>query len=115
MSSKLLLEELSPELDLPLLLDEDLSVFLPARALQLSGLRPGEPLVVDVHPLSLRLDPVAAGGINGPSEDRPLAHIDLKGRIHLPFEPPRLTGRRILLQLRRRGAHCEIHLLADSR
>lgn len=115
MSSKPLLDELPVELDLHLELDEDLSVFLPAAALRLSGLRPGEPLAVDVHPLSLRLDSVAAASEQRPPEDRPLAHVDAEGRIHLPFEPPRLRGRRVLLQLRQRGAHREIHLLADPR
>ena len=113
MSRKPILDELPSELDLHLQLDEELTFFLPADTLQLSGLRPGEPLVVDVHPLSLRLEP--AGGASGalPNE-LPIAQVDSEGRIHLPFEPPWLTGRRILLQLRQRGAQREIHLLPDS-
>jgi hypothetical protein len=115
MSSKPLLDELTAELDLHLELDDDLSVFLPAGDLQWGGLRPGDHLVVDVHPLSLRLDPVASPGELRRPEDLPLARIDAEGRIHLPFAPPRLTSRRVLLQLRRRGACREIHLLADLR
>jgi hypothetical protein len=112
MRSRPLLEELPAELDLRLDLAEDLSVFLPAAALQLSGLQPGEPLTVDVHPLSLRLDPAA--GAQGPSGKLSIAHLDTEGRIHLPFEPPRLTSRAVLLQVRQRGTRREIHLLADS-
>ena len=114
-SSRPLLEELPPELDLRLVLEEDLSVFLPASALQTSGLQPGLSLVVDIHPLSLRLDPVATPGEPGTSEELSLAYVDTEGRIHLPCEPPRLTGRRILLQMRQRGSRREIHLFADSR
>ncbi|HSJ75335.1 MAG TPA: hypothetical protein VK899_04010 [Gemmatimonadales bacterium] len=114
MKSGTLLEELPTELDLRLELDADLSVFLPAAALQLSGLQPGEPLMVDVHPLSLRLDPASAAGAQSPSGKLSIAHLDTEGRIHLPFEPPRLTSRAVLLQVRQRGTRREIHLLADS-
>jgi hypothetical protein len=114
MSRQPLLGELPVELDLRLELDDDLTVFLPASSFLLCGLRPGESLVVDIHPLSLRLDSVEATGGRQTPESLPLAHIDLDGRIRLPFEPPLLRGRRmILLQLRQRGAHREIHLLAD--
>ncbi len=114
MSSRPLLDELQPELDLRLELDDNLSVFLPASALQLSGLRPGEPLAVDLLPLSLRLHPVSAAREQKSPEDLlPLAHVDPEGRLHLPCEPPRLAGRRVLLQLRPRGSWREIHLLAD--
>lgn len=111
-----LLVELPAELDLSLDLEDDLTVRLPAAALQLIGLWPGQPLVVDVHPLSLRLDSIEnAGKPNSSPEDLPLARVDSEGRIHLPFEPPRLKGRQVLLQLRRLGSRREIHLLADSR
>ena len=112
MSSKALLDKLRSDLDLHLLLDEDLTFLLPAGTLQLSGLRPGESLVVDVHPLSLRLEPAASE--RDLPEDLPVAHVDSEGRVHLPLEPPWLNGRRVLLQLRQRGAQREIHLLADS-
>jgi len=112
MRAKPLLDELPSELDLHIQLGEDLTFSLPAEALQLSGLRPGELLAVDLHPLSLRLE--SAAGERGLPKDLPLAQVDSEGRIHLPFEPPGLTGRRILFQLRRRGAHSDIHLLAES-
>lgn len=112
MSSQTLLDGLPAEIDLRLELGDDLSIFLPAGVLRESGLQPGEPLVVDVHPLSLRLDPLAATGELSPA-GLPIALVDAEGTIYLPFEPPRLAGRRVLLQLRHRGPHREIHLLAD--
>lgn len=111
--SSTLLGELPRELDLHLELRDDLTVCLPQGGLQESGLRPGQTLIVDVLPLSLRLDCLGAAGEQ--AGNLPLARVDLDGRIHLPFKPPGLTSPRVLLQLRRRGTCPEVHLLADPR
>lgn len=113
MRSRPLLEELPAELDVCLEVDEALSVTLSSTALESSGLQPGE-LIVDVHPLSLRLEPAGKGGGRLPGEVL-LAQLDSQGRIWLPVEPPRLSSRAVRLQVRRRGPFREVHLLADFR
>ncbi len=106
-----LVNEVPSELDLHLELDENLTLFLPAGALQLSGLLPGV-LSVELHPLSLRLE--ALTGVD-PGLQRSLAHLDLDGYLRLPLSPPLLTGRWVVLQVRDRGLHRDFHLVADRR
>ncbi len=107
-------EVLLPELDLHLELDEDLTLFLPTGALQLSGLLPGV-LSVEMYPLSLRLEILTGVGSDLQTSDLPLAHLDLDGRLRLPVPPPLLADRRVVLQVRDRGLRRDFHLVADRR
>lgn len=105
--------DLSAELDLHLELDSELTLLMPAEALAVAGLRIGQTLAVDLHPLSLRLEPVAQETM-AEANPRTLAQVAPDGRIKLPVGPPLLRSSKVILQVRHRGLIPELHLLADG-
>lgn len=114
-TSPLLVVEMFRELDLHLELDSRSTLALPPSFLSVSGLRPGEPISVELHPLSLRLENLKNTSPLLLPQDRPIALLGMDGRLQLPCSPPFLTGRRVVLQVRHRGLIPEVHLIGDCR